>query len=74
MERGTSDATKEEIDAISGRYYPDAACEASVKDWGHVDGKLVVFDYGYDCWSGSAMEAQRNYYSSKNGPAIDTQG
>jgi hypothetical protein len=71
MQRGTSDATHDEIDAIYDRYYPSVGCESKTKDWGHVEGKLVVFDYGFDCWTESAMEAQRRYYRDKAGPAID---
>lgn len=72
MRRGTSDATIEEVDAMLGRYYPDVTCETKVEDWGHVDGQLVVFDYGPAGWTEAAIQVHRDYYASKSGPAIDT--
>ena len=72
MQRGTSDATEAEIRAIYGRFYPDVGCEDKCADWGHVDGRLVVFDYGYICDSEAAMQQQREYYGGKTGPAVDT--
>lgn len=64
MRRGTWDASEEEIDAIQGKFYPDATCEFKLEDWGHVDGRLVVFDYGYACDNEGETLRQRAEYAA----------
>ena len=71
MRRASPDATVAEVDAMLGRFYPDVTCETKLEDWGHVDGALVVLDYGFDAHTDEAIRAHRDYYGGKPGPAID---
>lgn len=61
MRRATRDATFEEIDALE-LSDPEPTCEYKAEDWGHLDGRLVVLDYGYACDSDRATKDQRASY------------
>lgn len=66
MRRATLDATDEEIKALDLALdlCPEPTCEYKPEDWGHLDGRLVVLDYGYACHSDEEITNQRAYYAA----------
>jgi hypothetical protein len=69
MRRGSPNATVAEVDAMLGRFYPDVTCETKLEDWGHLDGRLVVIDYGPAGWTEEDIQKHRDDYADKAGAA-----
>jgi hypothetical protein len=64
MRRAIQDVTHDEIVAFEAAWMdsqrlPLPSGEDKPEDWGHVDGRLVLCDYGYGCSTEEAIERER---------------
>jgi hypothetical protein len=64
MPHATQDVSEQELEAfvMESDAHPEITSEwDKLRDWGHLDGRIVALDYGL--WDADTVKDQRDYYS-----------